>query len=79
LCEVVYTDSKKEFTLELVDLNEATREVIALSSGDLQKNRVVLQSEFADDLRRKRHQRGNRDEDLVIGRLSAASIDTKVL
>jgi C4-dicarboxylate-specific signal transduction histidine kinase len=43
---------KKEFTLEPLDLNEATREVIALSSSDLQRNRVVVQSEFADDLPR---------------------------
>ncbi len=33
-----------------MDLNEATREVIALSSSELQRNRVVLQSELADDL-----------------------------
>ena len=42
--------SKKEFTLELLDLNEATREVIALSLSDLQRHRIVLQSELADDL-----------------------------
>jgi len=42
--------SKKEFTLEPLDLNEAMREVIALSSSDLQRNRVVLQSDLADDL-----------------------------
>jgi PAS domain S-box-containing protein len=42
--------SKKEFTLEPVDLNEATREVIALSLSDLQRNRVILRSELADDL-----------------------------
>jgi PAS domain S-box-containing protein len=42
--------SRKEFTLESMDLNEATREVIALSSSDLQRNRVHLQSELADDL-----------------------------
>ena len=42
--------SKKEFTLESLDLNEATREVIALSMSDLQRNRVILQSELADDL-----------------------------
>jgi PAS domain S-box-containing protein len=46
---------KKESTtepvdLKRVDLNEATREVIALSSSELQRNRVVLQSELADDL-----------------------------
>src|SRR5262249_36763012 len=42
--------SRKEVTLESLDLNEATREVIALSSSDLQRNGVVLQSDFADDL-----------------------------
>jgi PAS domain S-box-containing protein len=42
--------SKKEFSLESVDLNEATREVIALSLSDLQRHRVILQSELADDL-----------------------------
>jgi len=42
--------SKKEFTLEPLDLNDATREVITLSLSDLQRNRIVLQSEFADDL-----------------------------
>ena len=42
--------SKREFTLESLDLNEATREVIALSLSDLQRSRVVLQSDLADDL-----------------------------
>ena len=42
--------SRKDFTLEPLDLNEATREVIALSLSDLQRNRVVLQSELADEL-----------------------------
>jgi PAS domain S-box-containing protein len=42
--------SRREFTLEPLDLNEATREVIALSSSDLQRNRIMLQSELADDL-----------------------------
>jgi signal transduction histidine kinase len=37
-------------TLEPLDLNEATREVIALSSNDLQRNRIILQSELADDI-----------------------------
>jgi signal transduction histidine kinase len=41
---------KKEFTLEPMDLNEAAREVIALSLSELQRNRVVLQAELADDL-----------------------------
>jgi len=38
--------SKKEFTPELLDLNEATREAIALLLSDLQRNRVILQSEM---------------------------------
>ena len=42
--------SKREFALEPLDLNEAAREVIALSSNDLQRNRIILQSELADDL-----------------------------
>ena len=41
---------RKEFTLEPLDLNEATREVIALSLSDLQANRVMLRSELAEDL-----------------------------
>src|SRR5262249_26109600 len=42
--------SKKESTYEPVDLNEATREVIALSADDLQRHRVILQAELADGL-----------------------------
>ena len=42
--------SKREFTLEPLDLNEATREVVALSVSELQRNRVLVQSELADDL-----------------------------
>jgi len=41
---------KEEFTLESLDLNEVTREVIALSLSDLQRNRVALESELADGL-----------------------------
>jgi len=41
---------KKDAAIEAVDLNEATREVIALSSCDLQRSRVTLRSELADDL-----------------------------
>lgn len=44
--------SKKDFTPESLDLNDATREVIALTLSDLQGNRVVLKSELADDLPR---------------------------
>jgi PAS domain S-box-containing protein len=42
--------SKKEATIESMDLNEATREVIALTLSELHRNRVVLQPELADDL-----------------------------
>ena len=42
--------SKKEVTTESVDLNEATREVIALLLSELQRNRVILRPELADDL-----------------------------
>jgi PAS domain S-box-containing protein len=42
--------SKKESATEPVDLNEAAQEVIALSLSDLQRNRVILRPEFADDL-----------------------------
>jgi PAS domain S-box-containing protein len=41
---------KKSATIESVDLNEATREVIALSLSELQRNRVILRPELADDL-----------------------------
>ena len=33
--------SKREFTLEPLDMNEVTREVVALSLSDLQRNRMV--------------------------------------
>ena len=42
--------SKKESTTEPVDLSEAAKEVIALSLSELQRNRVILKSEFAVDL-----------------------------
>ena len=42
--------SKKNATTESVDLNEATREVIALSLSELQRSRVILRPELADDL-----------------------------
>src|SRR5262249_25083614 len=40
----------REFTLESLDLNEAVRELVALSTEELQRNRIVLQAELADDL-----------------------------
>src|ERR1700683_5265808 len=41
---------KKDPMIEAVDLNEATREVLALSLSELQKNRVILRPELAHDL-----------------------------
>ena len=37
---------------ELVDLNETTRDVIALSLGELQKGQVIVRTELADGLQR---------------------------
>jgi len=42
--------SKKDAATELVDLNEATREVIALSRSELERNRVITRTELADEL-----------------------------
>jgi PAS domain S-box-containing protein len=42
--------SKKEATTELVDLSAATRDVIGLSLSELQRSRVVLDLELADEL-----------------------------
>ena len=42
--------SKKDAAIEPVDLNEATREVVALSLSELQRNRVILRTELVDDL-----------------------------
>ncbi|MGA6984229.1 MAG: PAS domain S-box protein [Candidatus Sulfotelmatobacter sp.] len=41
---------KKAPMIESVDLNEATREVLALSLSELQRNRVIVQQELADGL-----------------------------
>jgi C4-dicarboxylate-specific signal transduction histidine kinase len=42
--------SRKDATTESVNLNEATREVIALSLSGLQRNRVAVRAELAEDL-----------------------------
>jgi PAS domain S-box-containing protein len=42
--------SKKDLATEQVDLNEATREVLALSRAELQRGRVVVRAELADEL-----------------------------
>jgi signal transduction histidine kinase len=42
--------SQKDARAEIVDLNETTREAIALTLGELQRNKVVLRLELADDL-----------------------------
>jgi len=40
----------KEAATELVDLNEATEEVIALSRTELERNRVIVRATLADNL-----------------------------
>jgi C4-dicarboxylate-specific signal transduction histidine kinase len=40
--------SKKAPTMELVDLNDAAREVIAMSSAELGQSRSVLETDFAE-------------------------------
>ena len=40
--------AKKAPTLERVDLNEVAQEVIAMSSGELRRSRLVLQTDFAE-------------------------------
>jgi PAS domain S-box-containing protein len=40
--------SKKQINIELIDLNEAAREVIALLSGELERNDVILIHDFSD-------------------------------
>src|SRR5262249_9359729 len=42
--------SKKTAAIELIDLNDAAREVIALSMSELRRNRVIVKSELTDDL-----------------------------
>ena len=42
--------SRTETATDPVDLNEATREVIALSLSGLQRNKVIVRTELADDL-----------------------------
>src|SRR5258707_9057059 len=42
--------SKKDTIAERVHLNDATREVIALSLSELQRDRVILRCELAEDL-----------------------------
>jgi predicted ATPase/signal transduction histidine kinase len=42
--------SKETPTTERVDLNDAAQEVITLSAGELQRSRVLLQTEFSADI-----------------------------
>src|SRR6266478_407291 len=42
--------AKKAAAAESVDLNEATREVVALSLSELQTNRVIVREDLAEDL-----------------------------
>ena len=41
---------KKETIAEPVDLNDAAKEVVALSLSELQRNRIIVRCELADDL-----------------------------
>ncbi len=40
----------RQFALEPFDLNEATREVLELSQGDLKRSQVIVRTELAEDL-----------------------------
>jgi PAS domain S-box-containing protein len=42
--------SKKSASFEPFDLNEAAKEVIALSGGELQRNRVIVETDLASEL-----------------------------
>jgi signal transduction histidine kinase len=42
--------SRKDMTAEVLDLNEAARDVIALTSAELQRNCVVVHTKLAEDL-----------------------------
>jgi PAS domain S-box-containing protein len=42
--------ARKAPNLEPVDLNDAVREVLSMSAGELQQRRVVVTTDFADDL-----------------------------
>src|SRR5262245_12136873 len=42
--------SRRDISFEPMDLNEATREVVLLCMSDLQRNRVILRPELAEDL-----------------------------
>ena len=44
------SSGKEHIKTARLDLNDATREVIALSLSELQRNRVVLRAELAEDL-----------------------------
>lgn len=49
--------SNKDDAFDAVDLNQATREVLALSIGDLQRNQIVLRSELSYGLPKVRGDR----------------------
>ena len=42
--------SKRQINIELVDVNEAAREILALLSGELQKRDLLLLQQFSDEL-----------------------------
>ena len=44
--------ARKEPAIEFIKINEVAREVIALTSSELQRSRVIIQTDFAPDLPR---------------------------
>ncbi|MET0660195.1 MAG: PAS domain-containing protein [Steroidobacteraceae bacterium] len=42
--------SRKQSSMDPIDLNDAAREVLALSASDLQRNGVILRTQFAEGL-----------------------------
>lgn len=42
--------SKQDFSFELLNLSDVARDVIALASSDLRRDRIALQAELAEDL-----------------------------
>jgi len=70
--------SRKEISLESVDLNETAREVIALFQAELQSNRVVLRQELAEGLSRVRGDRTQLQQ-VILNLLRNASDAMKAL
>lgn len=70
--------SKKTITIEEVDVNEAAREVIAMLLGELQRDGVMLQPEFADALPTVRGDRVQLQQVILNLILNATEAMTKI-